>query len=69
MFNIYIVCVCLQFQLQSFEIVCNTTWAAEDTCCELPAVVSHLSLFCSMITLVAEFDWNINDQAVQFNSP
>uniref|UniRef100_A0A3Q2YR55 Collagen, type XIV, alpha 1b n=1 Tax=Hippocampus comes TaxID=109280 RepID=A0A3Q2YR55_HIPCM len=26
------------FQLQSFEIVCNTTWAAEDTCCELPAV-------------------------------
>ncbi|XP_036068863.1 collagen alpha-1(XX) chain isoform X3 [Oryzias melastigma] len=26
------------FQLQSFEIVCNTTWASEDTCCDLPAV-------------------------------
>lgn len=32
----------LQFQLQSFEIVCNTTWASEDTCCDLPAVVSLL---------------------------
>ncbi|KAI4824621.1 hypothetical protein KUCAC02_013120 [Chaenocephalus aceratus] len=28
------------FQLQSFEIVCNTTWAFEDTCCDLPAMVS-----------------------------
>ncbi|XP_060930520.1 collagen alpha-1(XX) chain [Limanda limanda] len=26
------------FQLQSFEIVCNTTWASEDTCCDLPGV-------------------------------
>ncbi|XP_029292191.1 collagen alpha-1(XX) chain-like [Cottoperca gobio] len=26
------------FQLQSFEIVCNTTWAYEDTCCDLPGV-------------------------------
>ncbi|XP_061695999.1 collagen alpha-1(XX) chain [Syngnathoides biaculeatus] len=26
------------FQLQSFEIVCNTTWAAEDPCCDLPAL-------------------------------
>ncbi|XP_057680117.1 collagen alpha-1(XX) chain isoform X3 [Corythoichthys intestinalis] len=26
------------FQLQSFEIVCNTTWALEDTCCDLPGV-------------------------------
>ncbi|KAM9855334.1 collagen alpha-1(XX) chain-like [Aulostomus maculatus] len=25
-------------QLQSFEIVCNTTWVAEDTCCDLPGV-------------------------------
>lgn len=25
------------FQLQSFEIICNTTWALEDTCCDLPA--------------------------------
>ncbi|XP_076840731.1 solute carrier family 35 member C2 isoform X2 [Brachyhypopomus gauderio] len=24
-------------QIQSFEIVCNTTWASEDTCCDLPA--------------------------------
>uniref|UniRef100_A0A3Q3N1T5 Solute carrier family 35 member C2 n=1 Tax=Labrus bergylta TaxID=56723 RepID=A0A3Q3N1T5_9LABR len=24
------------FQLQSFEIICNTTWATEDTCCDLP---------------------------------
>ncbi|XP_029133463.2 collagen alpha-1(XX) chain [Labrus bergylta] len=26
------------FQLQSFEIICNTTWATEDTCCDLPGV-------------------------------
>ncbi|XP_029520281.1 collagen alpha-1(XX) chain isoform X1 [Oncorhynchus nerka] len=26
------------FQLQSFEIVCNTTWALEDTCCDLPGL-------------------------------
>ncbi|KAM3617369.1 uncharacterized protein V6R79_005295 [Siganus canaliculatus] len=26
------------FALQSFEIVCNTTWPSEDTCCDLPAV-------------------------------
>ncbi|XP_071783683.2 collagen alpha-1(XX) chain [Centroberyx gerrardi] len=26
------------FQLQSFEIVCNTTWASEDTCCDLPGL-------------------------------
>ncbi|XP_018593153.2 solute carrier family 35 member C2 [Scleropages formosus] len=25
------------FQLQSFEIVCNTTWVLEDTCCDIPA--------------------------------
>ncbi|XP_035238120.1 collagen alpha-1(XX) chain [Anguilla anguilla] len=25
------------FQLQSFEIVCNNTWATEDTCCDIPA--------------------------------
>lgn len=25
-------------QLQSFEIVCNTTWNSEDTCCDLPGV-------------------------------
>ncbi|XP_058499424.1 collagen alpha-1(XX) chain isoform X2 [Solea solea] len=26
------------FQLQSFEIVCNTTWFLEDTCCDLPGL-------------------------------
>ncbi|TKS77030.1 Collagen alpha-1(XX) chain [Collichthys lucidus] len=26
------------FGLQSFEIVCNTTWVLEDTCCDLPGV-------------------------------
>ncbi|XP_076019441.1 collagen alpha-1(XX) chain-like [Genypterus blacodes] len=26
------------FQLQSFEIICNTTWASEDTCCDLPGL-------------------------------
>ncbi|XP_041860726.1 collagen alpha-1(XIV) chain isoform X2 [Melanotaenia boesemani] len=26
------------FQLQSFEIICNTTWASEDGCCDLPGV-------------------------------
>ncbi|KAM9351295.1 collagen alpha-1(XX) chain-like [Symphorus nematophorus] len=26
------------FALQSFEIVCNTTWPLEDTCCDLPGV-------------------------------
>ncbi|XP_063064031.1 collagen alpha-1(XX) chain [Engraulis encrasicolus] len=25
------------FQLQSFEMVCNTSWPSEDTCCDLPA--------------------------------
>ncbi|TWW56200.1 Collagen alpha-1(XIV) chain [Takifugu flavidus] len=27
------------FALQSFEIICNTTWASDDTCCDLPQVV------------------------------
>nr|XP_046251575.1 collagen alpha-1(XX) chain isoform X2 [Scatophagus argus] len=26
------------FGLQSFEIICNTTWPSEDTCCDLPGV-------------------------------
>ncbi|KAG7283446.1 hypothetical protein CRUP_035239 [Coryphaenoides rupestris] len=26
------------FQLQSFEIICNTTWASDDTCCDLPGL-------------------------------
>uniref|UniRef100_A0A8C9V5S3 Solute carrier family 35 member C2 n=1 Tax=Scleropages formosus TaxID=113540 RepID=A0A8C9V5S3_SCLFO len=32
------------FQLQSFEIVCNTTWVLEDTCCDIPAQVSIWTL-------------------------
>lgn len=36
----------LQFALQSFEIICNTTWASDDTCCDLPQVVSlNLPMF------------------------
>uniref|UniRef100_A0A8C4N019 Collagen type XIV alpha 1 chain n=1 Tax=Equus asinus asinus TaxID=83772 RepID=A0A8C4N019_EQUAS len=34
------------FQLQMFDIVCSTSWANEDKCCELPALVRILlSLF------------------------
>uniref|UniRef100_A0A8C2GRS2 Collagen type XX alpha 1 chain n=1 Tax=Cyprinus carpio TaxID=7962 RepID=A0A8C2GRS2_CYPCA len=33
------------FQLQSFEIVCNTTWVSEDNCCDLPSQV-HDHCFC-----------------------
>lgn len=29
-----------QFQLQMFDIVCSTSWANRDKCCELPALVS-----------------------------
>lgn len=32
--------VCVQFQLQSFDIVCSTSWARRDKCCELPNLVS-----------------------------
>uniref|UniRef100_A0A8K9XS85 Collagen, type XIV, alpha 1b n=1 Tax=Oncorhynchus mykiss TaxID=8022 RepID=A0A8K9XS85_ONCMY len=28
------------FQLQSFDIVCSTSWASRDKCCELPGLVS-----------------------------
>ena len=38
------VCV-FQLQLQSFEIVCNNTWSSEDTCCDLPALVSTQNIF------------------------
>ena len=35
-----------QFQLQMFDIVCSTSWANKDKCCELPALVRILlSLF------------------------
>lgn len=43
--------VCVQFQLQIFDIVCSTSWANRDKCCELPALVSSLvSDDCSHVT-------------------
>lgn len=40
----------LQFQLQMFDIVCSTSWANEDKCCELPALVRILlSLFVAVL--------------------
>lgn len=41
-------CVCfppLQFQLQIFDIVCSTSWANRDKCCELPGLVRSSSYF------------------------
>lgn len=32
-------CLFLQFQLQMFDIICSTSWANRDKCCELPALV------------------------------
>uniref|UniRef100_A0A8C7ZU30 Collagen, type XIV, alpha 1a n=1 Tax=Oryzias sinensis TaxID=183150 RepID=A0A8C7ZU30_9TELE len=29
------------FQLQMFDIICSTSWASRDKCCELPALVSR----------------------------
>lgn len=34
-------CLCLQFQLQMFDIMCSTSWASRDKCCELPALVRN----------------------------
>ena len=41
----------LQFQLQMFDIVCSTSWANKDKCCELPALVRILL---SLILFFAE---------------
>lgn len=30
----------MQFQLQLFDIICSTSWANRDKCCELPGLVS-----------------------------
>uniref|UniRef100_A0A3B4YLI7 Collagen type XIV alpha 1 chain n=1 Tax=Seriola lalandi dorsalis TaxID=1841481 RepID=A0A3B4YLI7_SERLL len=30
------------FQLQMFDIICSTSWASRDKCCELPALVRNL---------------------------
>lgn len=34
----------LQFQLQMFDIICSTSWADRDKCCELPGLVRILLL-------------------------
>lgn len=34
----------LQFQLQMFDIICSTSWASRDKCCELPALVRNIPL-------------------------
>lgn len=34
----------LQFQLQMFDIICSTSWANKDKCCELPGLVRILLL-------------------------
>lgn len=34
----------LQFQLQMFDIICSTSWAGRDKCCELPALVRNFPL-------------------------
>lgn len=33
--------VFIQFQLQMFDIICSTSWASRDKCCELPALVRN----------------------------
>uniref|UniRef100_A0A7N8XY33 Collagen, type XIV, alpha 1a n=1 Tax=Mastacembelus armatus TaxID=205130 RepID=A0A7N8XY33_9TELE len=42
------------FQLQMFDIICSTSWASRDKCCELPALVrnKHMHTLCLMLTLV-----------------
>uniref|UniRef100_A0A8C6WUD5 Collagen type XIV alpha 1 chain n=1 Tax=Neogobius melanostomus TaxID=47308 RepID=A0A8C6WUD5_9GOBI len=32
------------FQLQMFDIICSTSWASRDKCCELPALLSTITL-------------------------
>lgn len=53
--KLFCVLHCVQFQLQSFEIVCNTTWASDDSCCDLPAVV-RLLIFTSVLHLLCVVD-------------
>uniref|UniRef100_A0A8C7ZXP1 Collagen alpha-1(XIV) chain n=1 Tax=Oryzias sinensis TaxID=183150 RepID=A0A8C7ZXP1_9TELE len=36
------------FQLQMFDIICSTSWASRDKCCELPALVSRPDMLCSV---------------------
>uniref|UniRef100_A0A8C8LYF2 Collagen, type XIV, alpha 1b n=1 Tax=Oncorhynchus tshawytscha TaxID=74940 RepID=A0A8C8LYF2_ONCTS len=37
------------FQLQAFDIVCSTSWASRDKCCELPGLVSHMARYSSIL--------------------
>lgn len=48
--GIICVFVCPQFQLQMFDIVCSTSWASRDKCCELPGLV-RIELLCLSATL------------------
>lgn len=50
--QIWVLCVILtpscvshmfQFELQSFDVVCSTSWANRDKCCELPGLVRNVS--------------------------
>uniref|UniRef100_A0A672M260 VWFA domain-containing protein n=1 Tax=Sinocyclocheilus grahami TaxID=75366 RepID=A0A672M260_SINGR len=49
------------FQLQSFDIVCSTSWAQRDKCCELPSLVSvcvdshHHACSCTVCDSAAVF--------------
>lgn len=38
-------CFCVQFQLQLFDVICSTSWANRDKCCELPGLVSPAAVF------------------------
>lgn len=52
---------CLQFQLQMFDIVCSTSWASRDKCCELPGLVrTHQSVFCIIICFIKSYKPHVN---------
>ena len=37
---------CLQFQIQSFDIVCSPVWTSRDRCCDIPSRVSKMEWNC-----------------------
>lgn len=51
----------LQFQLQNFDIVCSTSWANRDKCCELPSLVRSKSEAGSMFACLKqeEMTWKL----------
>lgn len=51
----------LQFQLQNFDIVCSTSWANRDKCCELPSLVRSKSEAVSMFACLKqeEMTWKL----------